>query len=245
MVVSLYICEIPKNVTEKDLENIFCELDGYIEMRMKGSDNRKIAFVDYETDKEAKFAMETLQGFKFSQDDPKGIVIKISDNTKTGSTQASNKSDNDKMLRRKRKEQSLESTYDNKRSNTGSSRHTYDKSSNNNNNDNNYNNNNQVSNFSSNLNTQQLNNTSNNNNQNMNITNTNNILDLLSVLTGNSNLSNLNNMGNSGNMGGGQLNTTNNSLNMLSNLSNLNKYPQNGNMGQGTGNIQQSKYYKY
>ena len=67
MVVSLYICEIPKNVTKQDIENIFCEFDGYKETRMKGNDidKRKIAFVDYESDSNARFALETLNGFKF------------------------------------------------------------------------------------------------------------------------------------------------------------------------------------
>ena len=85
MVVSLYICEIPKNVTKKDIENIFCEFDGYKETRMKGNDadKRKIAFVDYEAESNGRFALETLNGFKFSVND-KGIFIKFSDNNKTG-----------------------------------------------------------------------------------------------------------------------------------------------------------------
>ena len=88
MVVSLYICEIPKNVTKQDIENIFCEFDGSKETRMKGNDidKRKIAFVDYESDSNARFALETLNGFKFSVHD-KGIFIKFSDNNKNGDNQ--------------------------------------------------------------------------------------------------------------------------------------------------------------
>ena len=88
MVVSLYICEIPKSVTKQDIENIFCEFDGYKETRMKGNDidKRKIAFVDYESESNARFALETLNGFKFSVND-KGIFIKFSDNNKSGDNQ--------------------------------------------------------------------------------------------------------------------------------------------------------------
>ena len=101
MVVSLYICEIPKNVTKQDIENIFCEFDGYKETRMKGNDidKRKIAFVDYQSESNARFALETLNGFKFSVND-KGIFIKFSDNNKIVDNQ-SGKS-NSRYINRKR-----------------------------------------------------------------------------------------------------------------------------------------------
>jgi hypothetical protein len=69
---------------------------------MKGNDidKRKIAFVDYETESNARFALETLNGFKFSVND-KGIFIKFSDNNKTGENQ-SGKPKNNKYLNRKR-----------------------------------------------------------------------------------------------------------------------------------------------
>lgn len=112
MVVSLYICEIPKNITNKDLENIFCELEGYITTRMKGVDNRRIAFVDYESERDAKFAMDTLQGFKFSPEDERGIHIKYSDNTKTGSAQSKNTHTDNRVLSKKRKNSNSNNSYE-------------------------------------------------------------------------------------------------------------------------------------
>ena len=35
MVVSLYICQIPENVTKEDLINAFREVSGYIDTRIK------------------------------------------------------------------------------------------------------------------------------------------------------------------------------------------------------------------
>jgi RNA recognition motif-containing protein len=78
MVISLYVSEIPKNISKEDMAQLFKTLEGFKEIRMKVSNNdkRKIAFVDYDSDSEAKFAQETLQGFKFSAED-KGIHIKL------------------------------------------------------------------------------------------------------------------------------------------------------------------------
>ena len=105
MSVSLYICEIPHTVNKSDLEQIFGEMEGYKECRMKAmNDKRKIAFVDFDSEREAKFALETLQGFRFQEDD-KGIYIKFSDNTKGGGTQGSNKREerhpNERLLNNK------------------------------------------------------------------------------------------------------------------------------------------------
>lgn len=87
MVVSLYVCEIPNNVTKEDIDNLFSEIEGYIETRTKvANDKRTIAFIDYQTEKDAKCARATLQGFKFTDKD-KGLIIKISDNTKGGQSQ--------------------------------------------------------------------------------------------------------------------------------------------------------------
>jgi RNA recognition motif-containing protein len=130
MVVSLYVCEIPKNISKQDLENLFSELEGYIETRIKGTnDKRKIAFIDFEAEKEAKFALETLQGFKFSSED-KGIIIKISDNTKEGHMQ--NKKHENKMLNRKRRSNSNERNP--KRDNNRYSPHSHHTTSNSNSN---------------------------------------------------------------------------------------------------------------
>ena len=100
MVISLYVCEIPMNVSKKDLDNIFAEIEGFKESRLKiTNDKRKIAFIDYETEKDAKFALETLQGFRFSQED-RGMFIKISDNTIGGTTQSNRgrRDDRDKRM---------------------------------------------------------------------------------------------------------------------------------------------------
>jgi hypothetical protein len=35
MVISLYVCEIPMNVSKKDLDNIFAEIEGFKESRLK------------------------------------------------------------------------------------------------------------------------------------------------------------------------------------------------------------------
>ncbi len=104
MVVSLYICEIPKNTIRKDIEDLFSVMEGYIETRMKNTnDKRKIAFVDFHAEPDAKLAMSTYQGFKFNSDD-KGLIIKFSDNTKSGQTQPNKKESNrDDFINRKRK----------------------------------------------------------------------------------------------------------------------------------------------
>ena len=91
MVVSLYVCQIPLNVTKDDIINIFHEVDGYIDTRIKTmSDKGKIAFIDFENETNANFAKETLQGFKFSEGD-KGLIIKISENSKNKNKNFSSK----------------------------------------------------------------------------------------------------------------------------------------------------------
>ncbi len=102
MVVSLYICEIPKNILRKDVEDLFRVMEGYIETRMKNTnDRRKIAFIDFQSENDARFAMNTYQAFKFSQDE-RGLIIKFSDNNKTGQSQPPKKERED-FLNRKRK----------------------------------------------------------------------------------------------------------------------------------------------
>ena len=82
MVVSLYVCQIPENVTKEDLISAFSEVSGYIDTRIKiMSDKSKIAFIDFQDEKNANFAKETLQGFKFTEED-KGIIIKFSENAR-------------------------------------------------------------------------------------------------------------------------------------------------------------------
>ena len=90
MVVSLYVCQIPENVTKEDIINVFREVSGYIDTRIKiMSDRVKIAFIDFEDEKNANFAKETLQGFKFTEED-KGIIIKFSENARYGKNRKNN-----------------------------------------------------------------------------------------------------------------------------------------------------------
>lgn len=104
MVVSLYICEIPPKIGKNILEDLFHDLDGYKEMRIKGTkDRRIIAFVDFSREEDAKIAMNTFQGFKFSEED-KGLIIKFSDNSKSGLQQSKREREREEyLLGRKRK----------------------------------------------------------------------------------------------------------------------------------------------
>lgn len=84
MVVSLYVCDIPENVTRGDLESLFMDFEGFKELRTKTTnDKKKIAFVDFDNEREANFAKKTLQNFQFTVED-KGLNIKLSDNSKKG-----------------------------------------------------------------------------------------------------------------------------------------------------------------
>ena len=92
---------------------MFSEIEGYLETRTKiANDKRTIAFIDYQTEQDAKCARETLQGFKFSAQD-KGLIIKISDNTKGGQSQnfyTKNTSTQNRNLTRKRNRSNSSST---------------------------------------------------------------------------------------------------------------------------------------
>ena len=100
MVVSLYVCQIPENVTKEDIINVFREVSGYIDTRIKiMSDRVKIAFIDFEDEKNANFAKETLQGFKFTKED-KGLIIKFSENSRfSKSNKVERKNNKDKNFR--------------------------------------------------------------------------------------------------------------------------------------------------
>jgi len=101
MVVSLYVCQIPENVTKEDLINAFSEVSGYIDTRIKiMSDKAKIAFIDFEDEKNANFAKETLQGFKFTKED-KGIIIKFSENSRFSKLNKFDRKNNNKNNKEK------------------------------------------------------------------------------------------------------------------------------------------------
>jgi hypothetical protein len=104
MVVSLYISDIPRNRNKEDLVQVFGKQSGFIEARLKVSNNdkRKIAFCDFETETEANQALKNLQGLKFSHED-KGISIKFSDNNKNGVKLSSSKKDGSPRLMMGRK----------------------------------------------------------------------------------------------------------------------------------------------
>ena len=101
MVVSLYVCQIPENVTKEDLINAFREVSGYIDTRIKViSDKARIAFIDFEDEKNANFAKETLQGFKFTNED-KGIIIKFSENSRFSKLNKFDRKNNNKNNKEK------------------------------------------------------------------------------------------------------------------------------------------------
>ena len=84
MVVSLYVCDIPQNIEKEELDSVFGCFDGFIEVRLAKDKNRyviivhysnyrqTIAFVDYEKDEHAKYAMNSTKGFRFASS-TKGI----------------------------------------------------------------------------------------------------------------------------------------------------------------------------
>ena len=107
MVVSLYICDIPDKIGKNILEDLFHDLEGYKEMRIKATrDRRIIAFADFNSEEDAKTALNTFQGFKFSEND-RGLGIKFADNSKIAreeqSSNYSKRDRNDKFLGKKRK----------------------------------------------------------------------------------------------------------------------------------------------
>ena len=118
MVVSLYVCQIPENVTKEDIINVFREVSGYIDTRIKiMSDRVKIAFIDFEDEKNANFAKETLQGFKFTKED-KGLIIKFSENSRfSKSNKLGRRNNKDKNYRGRKRIRSLSKEKKNKNNN--------------------------------------------------------------------------------------------------------------------------------
>lgn len=89
MVTSLYICEIPRNIDKENIHGLFCSFEGYRETRIKITSNKdkKIAFVDFDSESDARFAMDQRQGYKFYPTD-RGILINFADKNKQGSSQS-------------------------------------------------------------------------------------------------------------------------------------------------------------
>ena len=85
--VSLYVCDIPTYVSKEDLEHIFQQFMGFTEVRLARDKNRqRIAFVDYENQKSAEYAMQSTLGYKFGNAS-KGITVRFSENTKNNTPQ--------------------------------------------------------------------------------------------------------------------------------------------------------------
>lgn len=52
--VSLYVCDIPQNITKEELDAVFKLFGGFNEVRLARDKNRqRIAFVDYEDEQSA------------------------------------------------------------------------------------------------------------------------------------------------------------------------------------------------
>ena len=85
--VSLYVCDIPTFVQKEELERIFSNFAGFTEVRIARDKNRqRIAFVDYQNQKTAEYAMNCTLGYKFGNAN-KGITVRFSENTKNNTPQ--------------------------------------------------------------------------------------------------------------------------------------------------------------
>ena len=128
MVISLYVCQIPDNITKEDLEDAFKEMQGFVELRLKtktipNEGIVKMAFVDYDSEDNARNAKDVLQSFKFHSED-KGILIKIAENCQHSRIQKSERNKNllhrndrmDSQLNRKRKRSFSQNSQDGIRS---------------------------------------------------------------------------------------------------------------------------------
>lgn len=66
---------------------MFSCFDGFQEVRLARDKNRqRIAFVDYDQDSAATYAMNSTRGFRF-QNSTKGITVRFSENTKNNAPQ--------------------------------------------------------------------------------------------------------------------------------------------------------------
>lgn len=59
MVSSLYVCEFPQDIDEKEFEALFSRFDGFDALWFAWDKNRqKIAFIDYANEASATLALE-------------------------------------------------------------------------------------------------------------------------------------------------------------------------------------------
>ncbi len=70
---SLYVCDIPQNISKEELEKVFSQFNGFHEVRLAKDKNRqRIAFVDYDTPQAAEYAMSSTIGYRLANSN-KGI----------------------------------------------------------------------------------------------------------------------------------------------------------------------------
>jgi len=80
---TLFVADIPSNVVLEEFIAIFRAQEGFKSARLrKDRNSHTVGFADFEDAESASFAMETLQGYKWSKDDH-GITIHFSHNSTT------------------------------------------------------------------------------------------------------------------------------------------------------------------
>jgi len=87
---TLFVADIPSHVTQEDFVSIFSHQEGLKNARLrKDRNNHAVGFADFEDSESASFAMETLQGYKWSVND-QGITIHFSNNATNPSRRPEN-----------------------------------------------------------------------------------------------------------------------------------------------------------
>jgi len=86
---TLFVADIPSHITQEDFVSIFTHLEGLKNARLrKDRNNHIVGFADFEDSESASYAMETLQGYKWSVNDH-GITIHFSNNATNPTRQRS------------------------------------------------------------------------------------------------------------------------------------------------------------
>jgi len=94
---TLFVADIPFNVSQEDFVSIFSHQEGLKNARLrKDRNNHVVGFADFEDIESASFAMETLQGYKWTVNDH-GITIHYSHNVTNPSKQ---RPENDRVASR-------------------------------------------------------------------------------------------------------------------------------------------------
>jgi len=78
---TLFVADIPSNVTEVEFVSIFQLQEGFKGARLrKDKNNHIVGFADFEDNESASLALETLQSYKFAHHLDRGITIHYSHN---------------------------------------------------------------------------------------------------------------------------------------------------------------------